>query len=221
MRILMTSGLIAAALSGQAYADGFGNSTFSASYILAPDDSYDYVAQISGSTEFSMGNFTLQADLLGEQDGNGLAGSVIALHVFTEVSPGLDLGFAVSHDSYGHDSDFAYVEAKYVSGPNSFEGVVGLEIADPTDDYIKIEYRHDFGAITGVLGYAANIYGSGQTTFPYVGASYDLGNGMSIDASYAAADQGDYRYITLGFTKKIGNGVTFGQRGYAGLLPGY
>ena len=226
-KFLSSTCLILLATTAQVSAQSMIDAELSFAYINAPDDSFDYQLQGGGSAEFSAGPISFQTDVLFyKYEGVNDWARSYGLHAFYEVAPGLDVGLAYADDDY--DYGIAYLEAKYVSGSNAFEGYYGVVVDNEDDTYFGIEYTRSLGAIGSmtdvdvIVGYAVNYYeGSPSVTNPYVGTSIGLGSGFSVDARYASMDSGDYRYVTLGVTKTFGAGTTFGQRGFAGTFPGY
>ena len=102
------------------------DSEVSFDYISAPDDSFEYQLQLSGSVERRFGQFGVQGNLLLWQyeDDDGDFASSVTLHAFYEVIPGLDAGLAFTADIYenGGVASYAFIEANYTTGANTVEG---------------------------------------------------------------------------------------------------
>jgi hypothetical protein len=226
-----TSLLVACFLGTSAMAHSAIDAEVALDYISAPDDSFEYQVQLTGSVERRFGQFGVQSDLLIYQyEGETNTSDEITLHAFYEVTPGLDVGLAYTwggnlESNWGSS---AYIEANYSTGANAIEGFYGAEGGGLANSY-GIKYTRDFGVVgpfDGLEVFAGynsmEVIDDDETiTNPYIGADFAVGNGFVITSRYASMDDGDYRYITLGVTKTFGAGTTFSGRGFGNLFPGY
>lgn len=219
---------ILVAIAGHASAQTMPNGEVALTYYNAPDDSYNNQVQATGSFSMPVGMFGVQGDVSYYRYGGSYHGGTIGLHGYYEVSPGLNIGLAYTHDADEYGTyNTAYLEAAYRNGPNRIEAFYGQYTDDSSDKLMGIEYGYTLDTISSLArmelyaGYARENYSYGDTTNGYIGAKFDIGNGFKVDTRYASMQSGDYRYISIGLTKTFGTGATFGQRGFEAIFPGY
>lgn len=142
---------------------------------------------------------------------------------------GLALGVFVGEETFGNWWQFYGIEAKYAAGGFDAEVAI-IDYNGPTPtaysaQHMTLELGYAFAdryrVFAGHSAYDEDGIGTWVTN-TYVGGSVRVYDGISV---YGSIGENDYdggdeeEIVTLGLRYDFGNGVTFGQRSYTGLLP--